>query len=144
MISHVKRIHLKIRNQECNFCEFKTFDKSSLVRHNKSIHGTSGKGLVFRQNTAMHSSGEIKCHKCDYRTSTGQELTKHMQEIHSRKYLYDKEATPKRCQVCEYLADTDEQLTGHLMTSHMKAKVVEKMVKRKGSVRQIREENFKM
>ena len=54
-----------------------------------------------------------------------------MQEIHSRKYLYDKEATLKRCQVCEYLTDTDEKLTGHLMTSHMKAKVVEKMVKRK-------------
>ena len=68
----------------------------------------------------------IMCHKCDFSTSSGQALTKHMKADHSSltSRKYDRGGTAlkgiKKCQICKYEVETEAKLTEHLMTTHMK------------------------
>ena len=65
---HIKRIHLKIKDIECAYCEFKTFKKTDLNVHIKRVHA----------NFKPH-----QCSHCEYKSTAKTRLLEHIKRKHN-------------------------------------------------------------
>jgi hypothetical protein len=62
-------LHYKIKNYECDICDFKCSQNCYLKMHNKSDH---------------NKIKNFECNKCDYKCSTNGDLTRHINVVHER------------------------------------------------------------
>ena len=100
LTNHVRAIHDhdKAQDVKCNECDYATSFSGNLRKHTKAKHLKlpSIKHEWTDNTTSLSELNQdrkeivIVCHKCDFSTSSGQALTKHMEADHSsltsRKY----------------------------------------------------------
>ena len=65
----MKAIHLKLKEFECDQCEYKTYAKRNLARHIKTVH------LKIKP---------FKCDQCEYASSRKTDLNRHKDSVHSK------------------------------------------------------------
>ena len=126
-------MHENLGDIKCDKCDYGTTEPGNLKRHIRSVHmgtpikkeGSTTDYLSLQLKLEHVKIVQLKCHKCNYATSTGQELTRHMEGAHHKEIVVKsnpdkaKVTKTKKCQACEFVAETDITLTDHIMTSHI-------------------------
>ena len=90
----------KIKNYECDKCDYKCSQNGNLKAHNKQVHDKI-KNFV--------------CDKCDYKCSTNGDLKKHNKSVHDKIKNYE-------CDKCNFKCSTNGDLKKHNKTVHDKIK----------------------
>ena len=70
MKRHIKRVHKKIRDQECDECNYAATDKWILSQHKQNVHKVNDK--------------KFKCETCSYTTSKKYHLKIHVEGVHNK------------------------------------------------------------
>ena len=98
LVTHVKRVHLKVKPFECDQCEGKKFFKKGLLKsHIKAVH---------------KKERNYRCTKCSLCTSTTEALTKHVKRVHEK-------IRPFSCMECgDKSFPTKCELEIHIKTAH--------------------------
>jgi KRAB domain-containing zinc finger protein len=134
---HIKAVHLKLKDQKCNLCDFRVARKDSLKNHVKSKHSEKGGELfsdIKREEPAsnekhvqceniatvsgIHSS-ESKLHKCihcglDFHTERGVEV--HIELVHG--------GENHDCPDCSFTASTLNKLKEHNKDAHQTIQII--------------------
>ena len=87
---------------ECEYCAFKTDNKSQLNLHKSGKHS---------KETSL-----IVCPMCDYKSNSEPEVTKHVQDQHKE----DEPMNQLTCEYCAFKTDSKSQLNLHKSGKHRK------------------------
>ena len=98
--THIKKIHLKIKDIACEICDFKCFTNNHLKRHKKAIHD---------------KIKDFECKLCDYKCSDICRLTLHLNSVHKKLKEFE-------CTLCVRKCSTKGDLNMHLKSIHFKIK----------------------
>lgn len=127
---HINSKHTKSHWFECNNCDYKTTDSSSLRRHQKVIHcdlqqpdaaaalfncpycefRTFSELALQRHRVSKHGPIIQYCNHCSYQTKDKSNFRKHM-FIHGDK--------PRKCTKCDYQCVSPYQLQRHYRKIHV-------------------------
>jgi len=97
---HIKAVHNKIKDFECDRCEFKCSLNSNLKRHIKQVHD---------------KIKNFKCYKCDYTFSANTDLKRHIKQVHDK-------IKDVQCNLCKYTCSKNSDLQRHIKQVHDKIK----------------------
>ena len=138
---HVKTVHLKLGDLECEkCCNFKASDISKLREHIRDFHriknGTAAKEKTDLSSKALRKESYLKnhlCGLCPSSLSTRQGLYHHLTYYHmemeigdnKRIFKCDQQKNKKhesiksfKCQVCEYATNNNKKLNKHMEKAH--------------------------
>ena len=93
---HVKQVHLKLKDHECQQCDFKSSTNSDLKIHVKHVH------LKLKY---------VECQQCNYKCSSNGSLKMHVKRVHLK--IKDHE-----CKQCDYKCSSNTHLTRHVKVIH--------------------------
>ena len=128
MKRHIKGVHSKIKDQECDQCEYAAADKGTLSQHKLTMHKSGYKKFKCdtcpyttnkKYNLKMHIDGvhkKIKKHKCE-ECGVGillkAQLRLHMESVH-------KMGEKLRCDQCPFTSYSKPSLKLHVAGVHDK------------------------
>jgi KRAB domain-containing zinc finger protein len=96
--NHIQRIHEKLKEHQCDECEYKGFNKHELEDHHRTHTGEK----------------PFKCNNCDYSTNLKSNLNKHIR-IHNGEKQY-------KCDQCDAVFAQKQPLMKHTKLMHEERK----------------------
>jgi len=100
IVLHVKRVHFKIKRDQCDFCPFSASTKQELVGHINTTH-----------QRMVNSDYEFTCTQCPYTTKFRQSLNGHVKYTHQKFVNYG-------CDKCRFFTYQEEKLDEHITQNH--------------------------
>ena len=132
---HEKAVHDQVRDYKCDKCDYATARKDNLADHITRVHGEKGfkcvccenvysskKELILHLAKVHEKLKVIECDECDYATSKGKEMKRHVEKQHLKKGAARKEDTIHKCDQCNYASSNRSKLVRHVRGVHNKIK----------------------
>jgi KRAB domain-containing zinc finger protein len=141
---HINSVHLKLKDQICDMCSFRTARKANLDLHVKRMHSEKGESAKSADDE-MEVINEIVCDKCDKTFSTGAGLKTHIGMMHRHQHvlnhgcmkcdlafstgtglkthigmMHGHQHVLNVCQHCGHISKTSSQLKNHIKAIHLK------------------------
>jgi len=127
--THIKQVHDKINDFECDKCEYKCSTNGNLQQHIKSVHdkikdyecdkceyNCSANGNLQKHIKQVHDKiKDFECDKCEYTCSQKIDLQKHIKSVHDKIKDYE-------CDKCEFKCSENGNLLQHIKQVHDKIK----------------------
>ena len=95
---HIKAVHDKIKDFECDKCDFKCSTNGDLKIHIKRVHD------IIK---------DIKCDKCEFVCSTNGGLKIHIKSVHDK-------IKDCKCDKCEFVCSSKSHLKRHIKYIHQR------------------------
>ena len=90
---HIKQVHNKIKDFECDRCEYTCSLNVNLQRHIKSVH---------------NKIKDFECDRCEYMCSSSSDLQRHIKQVHDK-------IKDIKCDRCEYSCSRNSTLKKHIL-----------------------------
>ena len=129
--NNLKRIHLKIKDEKCQLCDFSAPTMSEVRKHTKTVHlkmeeyscekcdyKSAYSGNIDQHKRAKHAGKDqekIKCMECNNTFNLRQYLVAHVKRVHNkiRHGIKDIE-----CNICDRAFSDGKSLTRHIQNVH--------------------------
>ncbi|KAK9891287.1 hypothetical protein WA026_013598 [Henosepilachna vigintioctopunctata] len=96
IVEHTKSVHLKLNIHKCNLCDFSSTYKSTVKHHMNTFH------LKLKNHS---------CELCDYKTSQKSVLQMHIKAVHLKLRNH-------KCHFCDYSSTFKNNLRNHIKENH--------------------------
>ena len=127
LIEHMRSVHEKELKYACNVCNYKSYHKNDVARHQPRQHGIKDSSIrILKLDCNKCINGEIhehevikgkhkkikKCERCEFETYKRKYLIKHEQFSHNSTY------TILKCEKCEFETNKKTSLQTHIRSIH--------------------------
>jgi hypothetical protein len=100
LATHVKKVHLGIKDQKCPQCDYCSADKGAVTKHLKSVHW---------------DERNYPCPYCEYKSKTHGGIENHVKAVHLKLKDYS-------CEYCDMAFAQVGQLKSHIQRRHLMEK----------------------